>query len=349
VGKIQHRFSGFTIVELVVVIAVIGILAGITVVGYGAWQAQTAQNAVKSDLTNLLGAMENARNFGSGYPLAVPSTFTPSNNVQSTTVSTTSSGDYFCASMASAKDATKIFNINSETKEVKSGACLNLANVTVAKGLIGWWRFNNNMQDASQYGNDGTGVGASPTTGQNGVGSNAYNFNGTSSYIALPTTLQRPTDSITISLWLKPSSVLNSRYHKIIGSTQSGGYGMNLEPTTSTNCPSQVTFQVYINGTYESACAGVTATQDVWLHAVGVYDGSSVKLYTNGVLAQITKVTGAMTYGASTVPTCLGNDPNSTNCAADTYFYAGALDDVRIYSRALSPSEVSAIYAANAR
>lgn len=80
-GIVHNNRSGFTIVELVVIITVIGILAGVVIVGYGAWQQRTTENVLKSDLTGVATAMESARNFGSGYPTTIPSTFTPSDGV----------------------------------------------------------------------------------------------------------------------------------------------------------------------------------------------------------------------------------------------------------------------------
>lgn len=59
---------GFTLVELMVVVAVIIILVSITVIGYGAWRTQSAESAVKSDLNSLASGMESYRNWNDGYP-----------------------------------------------------------------------------------------------------------------------------------------------------------------------------------------------------------------------------------------------------------------------------------------
>ena len=72
--------SAFTIVELIVVITVIAILAGIVVVSYGSWRTSVATASVKSDLTNAASAMESSRTFDNTYPLTLPSTFTASEN-----------------------------------------------------------------------------------------------------------------------------------------------------------------------------------------------------------------------------------------------------------------------------
>ena len=78
----QHRIlRGFTIIELIVVIVVIGILATVVIVGYGSWRQNIATSNVKSDLTNLGTAMNSARNTNNGYPTSIPSSFSPSPDV----------------------------------------------------------------------------------------------------------------------------------------------------------------------------------------------------------------------------------------------------------------------------
>jgi prepilin-type N-terminal cleavage/methylation domain-containing protein len=66
----QIHKKGFTIVELIIVISIIAVLAGIVIIGYGGWKRTTIANQVKSDLNGIATAMENARNFGNGYPTA---------------------------------------------------------------------------------------------------------------------------------------------------------------------------------------------------------------------------------------------------------------------------------------
>lgn len=73
--------SGFTIVELIVIIVVIGVLVGISIVGYGQWRTSVAQKQVQSDLNGIVAAMDSERNFNNAYPTALPSTFTASPGV----------------------------------------------------------------------------------------------------------------------------------------------------------------------------------------------------------------------------------------------------------------------------
>jgi type IV pilus assembly protein PilE len=114
-------YTGFTIIEILVVITVIGILAGIVTLSYGTWRTRTAQAEVSSDLNSVAAAMENARNFSTGYPATLPSSYTPSANV--TTILKTSTPTAYCAQATSTAVSTVVYNITNLSKTPVSGAC----------------------------------------------------------------------------------------------------------------------------------------------------------------------------------------------------------------------------------
>lgn len=60
--------SGVTLVELLIVIAIMGVLLSLTIFGIGNWRERTATNEVKSDLVNGATALQSHRNFSSSYP-----------------------------------------------------------------------------------------------------------------------------------------------------------------------------------------------------------------------------------------------------------------------------------------
>jgi len=76
------KLRGFTIVELLVIITVIAILAGVVIVGYGAWQKRVATKAVLSDTHLARSGLENFNNFKDNYPPNLAGTgFASSKNV----------------------------------------------------------------------------------------------------------------------------------------------------------------------------------------------------------------------------------------------------------------------------
>jgi len=66
------------------VITVIGVLAAISIIGFGAWRTRVATTEVKSDLLSMKAGMEDARNRNNGYPVYTANTqFTGTNTTKS--------------------------------------------------------------------------------------------------------------------------------------------------------------------------------------------------------------------------------------------------------------------------
>lgn len=103
------------------VIFVIGVLAGIAIVSYGAWRTRTAQNEVSSDLNSYAAAMESARNFGVGYPATTPTSFTASPNV--TIFLKTSTSTAYCVQATSTVVSTVVYHVAGPNRAVVAGAC----------------------------------------------------------------------------------------------------------------------------------------------------------------------------------------------------------------------------------
>lgn len=57
----MSRKYGFTVIEILIVVVVIGILAGIGLVSYNGWRKETVRKAITSDLQNALSAAEQEK------------------------------------------------------------------------------------------------------------------------------------------------------------------------------------------------------------------------------------------------------------------------------------------------
>ena len=71
-GRWAHNSHGFTIVELLIVIVVIGILAAIVIVGFNGIQRQATESAAKSSLESAAKAMEITKTSDGVYPSTLP-------------------------------------------------------------------------------------------------------------------------------------------------------------------------------------------------------------------------------------------------------------------------------------
>lgn len=116
------KFKGFTIVELMVVIVILGILTGLSVFGYSNWHKSISEKEVQSDLQIAASAMENAKNFGAGYPSSLPSNFTSSDKV-TLTYRTGSLTSYCIDAVHTSNPSIQYFINSAQGSKPAVGAC----------------------------------------------------------------------------------------------------------------------------------------------------------------------------------------------------------------------------------
>ncbi len=200
--------------------------------------------------------------------------------------------------------------------------------------LVGWWNFNEGLgttaRDISGYDNHGTIVGATYVGGVPGTGGTALSFNGSSDYITTPY-IKDIDNRITIMVWINPQgggSREISNQHQWDGGPWTGW--RFRQSSTSIN------FKLG-DGTstaYELSAGSIEYA--VWNHVVGVWDGTNIIIYINGIEAN--RAERSFTYLGNTGSHSIGK------YAGSAYFFYGLIDDVRIYSRALTASEIQIIY-----
>ena len=199
------------------------------------------------------------------------------------------------------------------------------------------------ITDKSGKGNTGTltNMGRATSTVAGKIGQ-ALKFNGTSSYIESPDSLSLDPTTITISAWIKVTGKPSTYYSPIVAKQNTNtnqGYWLDL----STN--SKFIFMVGNASTYYSInnINATSLTSNKWYQVVTTYDGSIIKAYLNGALASTTPFADGMT-----VPTNrnlrIGTDMAGSNGTNFDGYFPGSIDDVRVYNRALSATEVQQLY-----
>jgi hypothetical protein len=222
-----------------------------------------------------------------------------------------------------------------------SGTPVATSQVFLTNGLVCYYPFNGNANDAVGT-NNGTVVGATLTTDRFGLTNHAYLFDGTAAYIQFPDTgLPGGNAPRTVSLWLKATS-LGSPSPTV---TYPFSYGADAPPNVT---PSDA-FYAILNGLNPNApfiAVGKSGGGDtpqwnglatnVWFQLAITYADSLAKIYINGHnVAQ-----GPRSYGT----TLTGNFYLGKYLADLPPAFYGAINDVRIYNRALSPDDLSQLY-----
>ncbi|MDD2699198.1 MAG: choice-of-anchor Q domain-containing protein [Arcobacteraceae bacterium] len=192
-------------------------------------------------------------------------------------------------------------------------------------GLMAHYAFEGNTNDSSTNSYNGTTT-ASLTYATGQVGQSAI-FDGSSS-IELPSDVNLSNKSFTISGWFKPSDVTNGMWIMSQG-TVAGEYKYLQLNFYNHN------FQVdFFN--HSAASTGTATTANEWYYYTVTFDNTTkiATIYLNGEQNATANMGGSFT---GTTPFRIGLY-NSTN------FYNGEMDEVKIYDRALSATDVTALY-----
>ena len=148
----------------------------------------------------------------------------------------------------------------------------------------------------SGKGNVGTISGATWTTAGHSGG--ALSLNGSSSWVTVPDSNSLDlTNGMTLEAWVKPSA-LGTSWRTVIFKETAGGIVYNLYATQSSGVP--VT-QTYTGG--EDDAPGTTSLpMNAWVHLAATYDGSNLRLYSNGTLVRTTPASGSMAASTGLAP-----------------------------------------------
>ena len=219
------------------------------------------------------------------------------------------------------------------------------ASITINDGLVAYYPFNGNAGDSSGNGNHGTVNGATLTTDRFGNSGRAYAFN--SSYILVPpsNSINSIQNGITISVWIymenggpNPPRILELRG----GYGQGGDAGFVMLSQSTNNTPRSFETNWWKN----SINIGVSPTNSInsneWHMLTFSGDGNSGvgKFYIDGVLknSNVTSLTPGidLTRDYGNLNLYIGVDP-----LLQGGNWGGNLDEIRIYNRPLTQSEVT--------
>jgi hypothetical protein len=166
--------------------------------------------------------------------------------------------------------------------------------------------------------------GAVPTPGA------ALDFDGTNDYVTLPTTLnnQFSANQITLEGWFYPTASSGSSLPMLIGEAYTGDSQISFalyQEGTAVRCG-------FYNGSWQQTGA-VNLTLNQWQHLACTYDQQAIQVYVNGE---------GMSGRGATAALPAGNGEWYLGRRWDlAEYYTGRMDEVRIWNRALTASEIA--------
>jgi hypothetical protein len=206
-------------------------------------------------------------------------------------------------------------------------------------GLVAYYPFNGDAEDASGNGFNGVKHNMTPTTDRFGVSNSAYLLNGSSSYIEiLGIDDNFDLQDHTISAWVKwePGASCCGG-GGIFGVTNNGKTVDHYAMTCHENFfRSFINYPDSPNDEHQNL---TTSFQDQNFHHIATtYNGSTRSLYLDGKLVNQIQFTEAINYGANTLAFIGVNHPGGVD------WFKGVIDEVRLYNRALNCNEIGALY-----
>ncbi len=208
--------------------------------------------------------------------------------------------------------------------------------VSSADGLVGAWNLDEGQglvtADSSGWGNGGTLVGGSSWVP--GVSGSAVRSDGATGLVRVPDSAALDVSTgLTVAAWVRPEQAATQYVVKKATNDAADGFELAL---ASNGKPFLRLNEDSSGDTYRVNATSSYPTNGTWVHLVGSYDGTRMRIYVNGV-EQASKA-GPASIGTNASPLGIGAEGNGYRPVK------GAVDGVRLYDRALSAAEVTTLF-----
>jgi hypothetical protein len=218
--------------------------------------------------------------------------------------------------------------------------------------MVGYWKFDESSAGSTATDSSGSGNNLTPAGGSTNPGysttvpyttfpdSHSSTYDGTQ-YETISSNSSLNVTNLTLSTWVKFNSV-NSAYHTIAGKWRIGVNQQYVLQLNSDNTIGLFTGDGSTGGAAITTSGTFTPTTGVWYHIAATVSGTTGTIYING----ISKASGTVSaIGTSSIEFTVGSKKNVGGTYAE--FLDGSLDDMRLYNRALSTTEITALAAGN--
>jgi Concanavalin A-like lectin/glucanases superfamily len=207
---------------------------------------------------------------------------------------------------------------------------------------VAWYPFDGNANDATPYQNHGA-IGGNPVfetpTHPNG-GSQNIKFDGQQDSVLAPNAAQLISDYATVSFWIRVDNqnLADAEAYILDFGHWSNRWKISLPQhlkivwTTNSN---NTQFPNFISDM--DSGDGNELVKGFWWYVTMTHDGTEDKIYVNGQLANSKPALGKL--NATSFPLGFGNNPIEGG-----QYFIGALDEVKIYNKSLTATEIEHLY-----
>jgi hypothetical protein len=207
------------------------------------------------------------------------------------------------------------------------------ASATFQSDLVAYWKFDEGTgttaADSSGNGNTGTLVNGPQWV--SGISGKALYFDGVAANVAvLDSPSLNPSSAFTLSTWVNPATTFTD-FRSILVKN----YAYYLYSSVGGYCSDGSPLGGFSDTANETVCQSAPLPINIWTHLALTYDGSALTFYRNGIAV-----------GAAIASGTLPSTTGALQIAASQFgeHFNGLIDEVRVYSRALSPTEIQAVY-----
>ncbi len=230
----------------------------------------------------------------------------------------------------------------------------------VGSGMVGYWKCDDTgapTKDSSGAVNDGAWsgtvsalTGAANTPQATPFSTGCLNFNSATAQVSIPgTSALTITGDFTVAFWMYPTADA-ADYQRLVGkgagATPAAAVNRTFGVWRNPGADHKILFQQYNNGSsvinITTSIAGPanngTTPNNAWTHVACRISGTSptvATVFLNGVQAA--------TGNRSGTPSAVTTDPVTFGYAGFHGSFPGRLDDIRMYSRALSDADILAL------
>ena len=208
----------------------------------------------------------------------------------------------------------------------------------IGTGLpVAYYPFNGNADDESGFGHHATFYGTKLVVDRFGNPGQAYYFDGVDDYMKVT---NQPDlnfrDEISVSLWMNVEQFANHEMYPISHGNWENRWKISISPNTHT-----IRWTVKTEDGIRDLDSKTALAAGAFYNVTATYDGAEVRIYVNGILDNQGPFSGKLL--TTDIDLTIGRVLPSNTCCN----FQGVLDDIRIYSYALSDEEIRNIYEEN--